>query len=236
MGSTSVVAIVSPKRIVVANTGDSRAVLSTGGKAVPLCTDYKVRRLARLGRLEAGEMGDCSVDLVHDAYAKDWNSALLSNIKLIFGVYDGHGGCQVLAVLFVLSVFSVLSVLSVLSVPSVFKSLSILILHQLYVMSFLYFPLYLHHVFLHHHIDHQHETHHAQLIMLSIMSTQMWHDPYILSPRTISQLIHVQTRHTSSPCTSHILTPPLYLPLLPGGKLLLHSHARSGDRGTPPKV
>ena len=54
VGSTSVVAIVSPKRIVVANTGDSRAVLSTGGKALPLSCDHKV---GWLGGWVAGGLG-----------------------------------------------------------------------------------------------------------------------------------------------------------------------------------
>ena len=57
VGSTSVVAIVSPTRIVVANTGDSRAVLSTGGKALPLSTDHKVRRLGAWGAGGRGAWG-----------------------------------------------------------------------------------------------------------------------------------------------------------------------------------
>uniref|UniRef100_A0A0E0C5I5 protein-serine/threonine phosphatase n=1 Tax=Oryza meridionalis TaxID=40149 RepID=A0A0E0C5I5_9ORYZ len=42
VGSTAVVAVVGPRRIVVANCGDSRAVLSRGGVAVPLSSDHKV--------------------------------------------------------------------------------------------------------------------------------------------------------------------------------------------------
>jgi protein phosphatase 2C len=41
-GSTAVVVVVEPRRIVVANCGDSRAVLCRGGVAVPLSTDHKV--------------------------------------------------------------------------------------------------------------------------------------------------------------------------------------------------
>lgn len=43
VGSTAVVAVVGRRRIVVGNCGDSRAVLSRGGVAVPLSSDHKVR-------------------------------------------------------------------------------------------------------------------------------------------------------------------------------------------------
>lgn len=42
VGSTAVVAIVTPKKIIVANCGDSRAVLCRNGKPVPLSSDHKV--------------------------------------------------------------------------------------------------------------------------------------------------------------------------------------------------
>lgn len=42
VGSTAVVAIVTPEKIVVANCGDSRAVLCRNGKAIPLSSDHKV--------------------------------------------------------------------------------------------------------------------------------------------------------------------------------------------------
>lgn len=42
MGSTAVVAVVGDEEVVVANCGDSRAVLSRGGVAVPLSNDHKV--------------------------------------------------------------------------------------------------------------------------------------------------------------------------------------------------
>lgn len=41
-GSTAVVAALTPDHIVVANCGDSRAVLCRGGRAVPLSNDHKV--------------------------------------------------------------------------------------------------------------------------------------------------------------------------------------------------
>lgn len=42
VGSTAVVAVVSPDEIFVANCGDSRAVLCRNGKPVPLSSDHKV--------------------------------------------------------------------------------------------------------------------------------------------------------------------------------------------------
>jgi len=42
VGSTAAVAILTPNRIVVANCGDSRAVLCRAGKPIPLSVDHKV--------------------------------------------------------------------------------------------------------------------------------------------------------------------------------------------------
>lgn len=48
VGSTAIVAVVSSTSIIVANCGDSRAVLSRGGRAIPLSTDHKVNELLLL--------------------------------------------------------------------------------------------------------------------------------------------------------------------------------------------
>nr|XP_019710324.1 probable protein phosphatase 2C 8 [Elaeis guineensis] len=53
VGSTAVVAVVGARRIVVANCGDSRAVLSRGGVAVPLSSDHKPDRPDEMERVEA---------------------------------------------------------------------------------------------------------------------------------------------------------------------------------------
>ncbi|CAN6327216.1 unnamed protein product [Urochloa humidicola] len=53
VGSTAVVAVVGQRRIVVANCGDSRAVLCRGGVAVPLSSDHKPDRPDELQRVEA---------------------------------------------------------------------------------------------------------------------------------------------------------------------------------------
>lgn len=42
VGSTAVVAVVTPSKIIVSNCGDSRAVLCRNGVAIPLSTDHKV--------------------------------------------------------------------------------------------------------------------------------------------------------------------------------------------------
>ncbi|KAL1069881.1 hypothetical protein V6Z11_D12G295100 [Gossypium hirsutum] len=52
-GSTAVVALLTPEHIVVANCGDSRAVLYRGGKAIPLSFDHKPDRPDELARIEA---------------------------------------------------------------------------------------------------------------------------------------------------------------------------------------
>lgn len=45
VGSTAVVTVICPTHIIVANCGDSRAILCRGKVAVPLSVDHKVRPL-----------------------------------------------------------------------------------------------------------------------------------------------------------------------------------------------
>ncbi|KAK4799846.1 hypothetical protein SAY86_025211 [Trapa natans] len=55
VGSTAVVAVVTPDKIVVSNCGDSRAVLCRVGVAIPLSSDHKPDRPDELSRIqEAG--------------------------------------------------------------------------------------------------------------------------------------------------------------------------------------
>ncbi|KAL6907504.1 hypothetical protein ACP4OV_002543 [Aristida adscensionis] len=53
VGSTAVVAVVGPRHIVVANCGDSRAVLCSGGASIPLSADHKPDRPDELERIHA---------------------------------------------------------------------------------------------------------------------------------------------------------------------------------------
>ncbi|KAJ9172404.1 hypothetical protein P3X46_015645 [Hevea brasiliensis] len=53
VGSTAVVAVVTPDKIIVANCGDSRAVLCRNGKPIPLSTDHKPDRPEEWNRIQA---------------------------------------------------------------------------------------------------------------------------------------------------------------------------------------
>ncbi|KAL0735155.1 hypothetical protein Bca4012_011365 [Brassica carinata] len=53
VGSTAVVSILTPEKIVVSNCGDSRAVLCRNGKAIPLSSDHKPDRPDELDRIQA---------------------------------------------------------------------------------------------------------------------------------------------------------------------------------------
>ncbi|XP_030451240.1 protein phosphatase 2C 37 [Syzygium oleosum] len=52
VGSTAVVAIVTPDKIIVSNCGDSRAVLCRNGVAIPLSSDHKPDRPDELERIQ----------------------------------------------------------------------------------------------------------------------------------------------------------------------------------------
>ncbi|XP_051116426.1 protein phosphatase 2C 37-like [Andrographis paniculata] len=52
VGSTAVVAVVTPDKIVVSNCGDSRAVLCRNGVAIPLSVDHKPDRPDELDRIQ----------------------------------------------------------------------------------------------------------------------------------------------------------------------------------------
>ncbi|OAY38584.1 protein phosphatase 2C 37 [Manihot esculenta] len=52
VGSTAVVAVVTPSKIVVSNCGDSRAVLCRNGVAIPLSSDHKPDRPDELVRIQ----------------------------------------------------------------------------------------------------------------------------------------------------------------------------------------
>ena len=52
-GSTAIVALIHENTLLVANAGDSRAVLASGGKYIPLSTDHKPERIDEKKRIEA---------------------------------------------------------------------------------------------------------------------------------------------------------------------------------------
>ncbi|KAE8704691.1 putative protein phosphatase 2C 75 [Hibiscus syriacus] len=52
-GTTAVIALLTPDHVVVANCGDSRAVLCRGAKAIPMSFDHKPDRADELARIEA---------------------------------------------------------------------------------------------------------------------------------------------------------------------------------------
>ncbi|RDX77448.1 Protein phosphatase 2C 37, partial [Mucuna pruriens] len=53
VGSTAVIAVVTPDKIIVSNCGDSRAVLCRNGVAIPLSSDHKPDRPDELLRVQA---------------------------------------------------------------------------------------------------------------------------------------------------------------------------------------
>lgn len=63
VGSTAVVAVVCSSHIIVANSGDSRAVLYRGREPMPLSVDHKVHLSTFLG-------GDVRVKWPNDPYSR----------------------------------------------------------------------------------------------------------------------------------------------------------------------
>ncbi|KAG5237543.1 Protein phosphatase 2C family protein [Salix suchowensis] len=55
-GSTAVVAVVTPEKIIVSNCGDSRAVFCRNGVAIPLSSDHKVRLTISFFYLSGGRV------------------------------------------------------------------------------------------------------------------------------------------------------------------------------------
>uniref|UniRef100_A0A453ICK3 protein-serine/threonine phosphatase n=1 Tax=Aegilops tauschii subsp. strangulata TaxID=200361 RepID=A0A453ICK3_AEGTS len=53
VGSMAVVAVVGPRHLVVANCGDSRAIIGREGAAIPLSSDHKPDRPDELERIQA---------------------------------------------------------------------------------------------------------------------------------------------------------------------------------------
>lgn len=74
MGSTAVVAMVSEEEVIVANCGDSRAVLSRGGVTVPLSIDHKVSN-------KTLDSSIFSTQLPHALTI--WNNSILRNSKFV---------------------------------------------------------------------------------------------------------------------------------------------------------
>eukprot|EP00300_Choanocystis_sp_HF-7_P036891 c52836_g1_i1.p1 GENE.c52836_g1_i1~~c52836_g1_i1.p1 ORF type:complete len:332 (-),score=71.16 c52836_g1_i1:139-1134(-) len=57
-GSTAVLCLITESHIILANLGDSRAVICTGGRAIPLSEDHKPSNSGERARIEAA---DCQV-------------------------------------------------------------------------------------------------------------------------------------------------------------------------------
>lgn len=91
-GSTAVVALLTSEHIIVANCGDSRAVLCRAGGAIPLSCDHKVISSRRYG--SASDVGQlsflfifllplvCFDNCIHQVFCHvlDWQIGLLWNL------------------------------------------------------------------------------------------------------------------------------------------------------------
>lgn len=71
VGSTAVVAVVTPEKIIVSNCGDSRAVLCRNGVAIPLSSDHKVRKSRQKQVEKVSNLG--SLEIFFQACVRDLN-------------------------------------------------------------------------------------------------------------------------------------------------------------------
>lgn len=81
VGSTAAVAIVGGSRIFVANCGDSRTVLSRGGRAVPLSSDHKVSPVAFLAIITGVQraIASSATTCRHVVFVRTWGDGILVN-------------------------------------------------------------------------------------------------------------------------------------------------------------
>ncbi|GMH13745.1 hypothetical protein Nepgr_015586 [Nepenthes gracilis] len=106
VGSTAVVAIVCSTHIIVANSGDSRAVLFRGKTAMPLSVDHKPNRKDEWERIEAADgkviqwngfrvFGVLSMSRsIGDRYLKPW---IIPDPELMFVPRSKEDDCLILA-------------------------------------------------------------------------------------------------------------------------------------------
>ncbi|CAK9157368.1 unnamed protein product [Ilex paraguariensis] len=86
VGSTAVVAVVFPSHIIVANCGDSRAVLCRGKLPMPLSNDHKPDREDELARIE-----------VAGGKVINWDGFRVSDTEIIFVPRTKEDECLILA-------------------------------------------------------------------------------------------------------------------------------------------
>ncbi|XP_028753557.1 protein phosphatase 2C 50 [Neltuma alba] len=106
VGSTAVVAILSQTHIIVANCGDSRAVLCRGKEAIPLSTDHKPNRDDEWARIEAAGgriiqwngyrvLGVLAVSRsIGDRYLKPW---IIPEPEIEFILREKNDECLIIA-------------------------------------------------------------------------------------------------------------------------------------------
>ncbi|KAI9074312.1 hypothetical protein K1719_043735 [Acacia pycnantha] len=106
VGSTAVVAILSQTHIIVANCGDSRAVLCRGKEAIPLSADHKPNREDEWARIEAAGgrviqwngyrvLGVLAVSRsIGDRYLKPW---IIPEPEIEFILREKNDECLILA-------------------------------------------------------------------------------------------------------------------------------------------